>query len=227
MSSTPDPALGVDELLGTTRSLRRRLDLDAAVDLDVVDECLRLAMQTPNGSNAQRWRWIVVSAPELRAEIAAIVTDAYHQLTGTSPDDGPRPAAPPELLDDMTPAARIGVSSRWLVEVMADVPVHVIPCVARYQTPGPGLEQFHEATLWGSIFPAVWNFQLALRSRGYGTCLTTLHLVGHDRMAELLGIPPEFRQACLLPVARIRGANRFRPAPRLPLAEVVGRDGWS
>ena len=30
---------------------------------------------------------------------------------------------------------------------------------------------------FGSIFPAVWSFNLALRARGLGSVLTTLHLV--------------------------------------------------
>jgi nitroreductase len=156
-----------------------------------------------------------------------VYADAYFALTGaTRTDDEARTSTAPRVSSDMTAGERVGASTRWLVDCIAEVPVLVIPCVAPYLPAAPGHEQFLEATLWGSIFPAVWNFQLALRTRGYGTCLTTLHLVGHARVAELLGIPDVFRQACLLPVARIKGENRFGPAPRAPLAEVVGRDGW-
>ena len=89
-----------------------------------------------------------------------------------------------------------------------------------------GDESFYLATLYGSIFPAVWNFQLALRTRGYGTCITTLHLHHEAEVRELLGIPDSYVQGCLLPVARLRNADAFHAAPRRPLEEVVAVNGW-
>jgi nitroreductase len=80
--------------------------------------------------------------------------------------------------------------------------------------------------MYGSIFPAVWNFQLALRTRGYGTCITTLHLQREKDVRGLLGIPDSYVQGCLLPVARLRAGRTFRPTPRRPLDEVVAVDRW-
>jgi hypothetical protein len=87
-----------------------------------------------------------------------------------------------------------------------------------------GDESFHLATLYGSIFPAVWNFQLALHTRGYGTCVTTLHLHHEDEVRQLLGIPPTYVQGALLPVGRLRSGHPFSPAVRRPLDEVVAVD---
>ena len=101
-------------------------------------------------------------------------------------------------------------------------PGEVTPIAAQ----GEGDESFHQATLYGSIFPAVWNFQLALHTRGYGTCVTTLHLHREDEVRQLLGIPQTYVQGCLLPVGRLRAGHTFRPARRRPLDEVVARDRW-
>ena len=80
--------------------------------------------------------------------------------------------------------------------------------------------------MYGSIYPAVWNFQLALHTRGYGTCITTLHLLREVESRALLGIPDTYVQGCLLPVARLQAGTTFRPAPRKPLDEVVVVDTW-
>ncbi len=117
-------------------------------------------------------------------------------------------------------------STEWLVENMAKVPLLAIPCYQPYLPRIEGDESFHQATLYGSIFPAVWNFQLALHTRGYGTCITTLHLHREEEVRRLLGIPEPYVQGCLLPVGRLRAGHTFRPAFRRPVGEVVARDRW-
>jgi nitroreductase len=62
--------MDIEYLLTATRSARKTLDLDAPVDLADIRECLRIGLQAANGSNQQAWRWLVVSDPALRAEIA-------------------------------------------------------------------------------------------------------------------------------------------------------------
>lgn len=205
--------MDVDQLLTTTRSARRTLDLDTVVDPAELADCLRIAMQAANGSNQQSWRWLVVSDPSLRAELAALYRDAYLQRVGG------------RLIADLLPADSPGVgimsSTEWLVENMAKVPLLVIPCYEPYLPRVDGDESFYQATLYGSIFPAVWNFALALHSRGYGTCLTTLHLTHEKATRDLLGIPESYVQGCLLPVGRLRPGVTFRPATRRPLSEVA------
>ena len=74
--------------------------------------------------------------------------------------------------------------------------------------------------------PAAWSLMLALRSRGLGSAWTTLHLMFEQEAAELLGIPSDVTQTCLLPVAYFQGED-FKKAGRLPLSEVVRWEGWS
>jgi nitroreductase len=210
--------MDIDELLTATRSARKTLDLHAPVDPAEVRECLRIGLQAANGSNQQSWRWLVVADPELRVEVAARYRAAYLSRTGG------RWFGDSARLDE--PGGRILSSTEWLVEHLAEVPLLVIPCYEPYTPRVDGDESFHQATVYGSIFPAVWNLQLALRSRGYGSCITTLHLHRADEVGELLGIPSTYVQGCLLPVARLRPGVVARPAARRPVDEVVVVDHW-
>jgi len=162
-----DP-MDIDYLLTATRSARKSLDLDAPIDLGDIRDCLRIALQAANGSNSQAWRWLVIADPELRKELAGLYREAYLLRVG-----GQLVA---DLMPAGTPEHRLMSSTEWLVENMAKVPLLVIPCYQTYLPHIEGDESFQRATLYGSIFPAVWNFQLALHTRGYGTCVTTLHL---------------------------------------------------
>jgi nitroreductase len=210
--------MDIEYLLTATPSARKSLDLEAPVDLGEIRDCLRIGLQAANGSNQQSWRWLVIADPSLRAQIAELYREAYLLRVGG------------QLLADLlpagTPESRIMSSTEWLVENMAKVPLLVIPCYEPYLPRIDGDESFHQATLYGSIFPAVWNFQLALHTRGYGTCITTLHLHRETEVRRLLGIPESYTQGCLLPVGRLRAGRTFSPARRRPIDEVVARDGW-
>jgi nitroreductase len=198
-----------DRLLSTTRAVRRRLDLARPVPQALLLECVRLAQQAPTASNSQGWRWVLVDDPDLRRALAALykkAADAYLELA--------RRAIPAS--DRQT--RRVYDSAFWLVDRLAEVPVHAIPCLAGRPAEG----NLAGASFYGSIFPAVWSFQLALRSRGLGSVLTTLHLVHEREAAELLGIDyARVAQVALLPVAWTRGAE-FRPAAR-PAPESITR----
>ncbi len=210
--------MDIDGLLTTTRSARKSLDLDAPVDRETIADCLRVGMQAANGSNQQSWKWLAVIDESLRGKLAALYRDAYLERVGG------------QLIADLLPAdmpgAKIMSSTEWLVENMAKVPLLVIPCYEPYIPRTDGDESFYQATLYGSIFPAVWNFALALHARGYGTCVTTLHLAHEQAVRELLGIPETYVQGCLLPVGRLRAGVTFRPAARRPIDEVVAVDTW-
>lgn len=208
----------IEYLLTATPSARKSLDLAAPVDLGDIRECLRIGLQAANGSNAQAWRWLVVTDPVLRGKIAELYRAAYLLRVG-----GQLVA---DLMPAGTPEARVMSSTEWLVENLARVPLLVIPCYEPYLPRIEGDESFHLATLYGSIFPAVWNFQLALHTRGYGTCITTLHLHREDEIRKLLGIPQTYVQGCLLPVGRLRAGRMFSPPGRRPVDQVVARDGW-
>jgi nitroreductase len=207
--------MDIDYLLTATRSVRRLLDLDAPVDHDEIRDCLHIACQAANGTNMQTWRWVVVSDPSLRQQIAALYRASYLDQTGKS-DTGQQQFRP-------TPFGRIMASSEWLVDHLAEVPLHVIPSYEPYLGDTVS-SSFSTATIYGSIFPAVWNFQLALHTRGYGTCITTLHLGREREVGALLGIPETSVQGCLLPVGRLRPGQTFTPAPRRPVEEVAVLD---
>jgi nitroreductase len=197
----------VDKLLTTTRAVRKRLDLTRPVDLDVIRDCLQLAIQAPTGSNMQTWRWIVVRDPAVRAQLA----DLYRNLPSDRPVSRPPRTAPPAAQQE-----RVMSSSSHLMAHIHEVPVLVVPCV----------EDTGGAAGWPpSIYPAVWSFMLALRSRGLGSVITTVHLYRRAEADELLGVPDGFVQACLLPVAYFTGDD-FKPADRRPLEEITFLDHW-
>ena len=198
--------IDVDHLLTTTRAVRKRLDLDRPVPPAIVQECLGLAIQAPPGSNRQGWHWIVVTDADKRAALA----DMYRAGFGPYMDRARSGS------EGMT---RVGDSALWLAERLEQVPVHVIPCIEDY-TRGSA-----HAGVWASIYPAVWSFQLALRSRGLGSVLTTLHLPRAHDAAELLGIPDGVLQAGLVPVAYYTGDD-FKPAKRHPVEGVTSWNEW-
>jgi nitroreductase len=205
-----------DALLSTTRAVRKRLDLERAVPREVIRECLELALQAPSGSNRQGWRWLAVSDPDTRRALAGL----YRKGAGAYLEESYRAATAEGRAQD----GRVYDSARYLAEHLAEVPVHVIPCIDISHLP-PEPPRSAWAGLMGSIMPAVWSFQLALRARGLGTVLTTLHLKCEAEAAALLGIPGNVMQCGLLPVAYTLGTD-FKPARRRPLGEVLHWDRW-
>jgi len=201
----------VDELLTTTRAVRKRLDLERPVGREVILECIRLAMQAPTASNAQDWRWLVVTDADKRAAIAEIYRSVGAQYLARAADTASDPQT-----------QRVYAGALGLTETLARVPVHVIPCLDRRFD---GSTLVTAASAWASIIPAGWSFLLALRSRGLGSVWTTLHLTKEREVAELLGIPPTATQAALFPVAYTIGTD-FRPAARPPAESVTFWDSW-
>lgn len=204
----------VDRLLTTTRSVRKRLDLERPVEPEVVQECIRLAIQAPTGSNSQGWRWVVVTDAEKRLALAELYRKGGESYLESARLGGDT--------DDPT-MAKVIDSAGYLLDHIAEVPVHVIPCILGRFT--DGAPNVFAAAFYGSIFPAVWSFQLALRSRGLGSCLTSFHLAFEDEAAAILGIPDTVTQVGLLPVAYYTG-DTFGPAPRRPGEEVTYWNAW-
>jgi nitroreductase len=200
-----------DELLSTTRAVRKRLDLERPVEREVLEECLNLAQQAPTASYSQNWHFVVVTDAAKRAALGELWREvAYPYLQR---GDGPREGQ----------LARIGDAVVHLAEHIHEVPVHVIPCVlGRYE----GKSNPLVASMFGSIIPAAWSFMLAARSRGLGTVWTTFHLMHEEKAAEILGIPyHEVTQVALIPVAYTIGTD-FKPGKRKPLDSMVHWDNW-
>ena len=214
----------VDHLLSTTRAVRKRLDLGRPVEPEVIEDCLRLAIQAPTGSNSQGWRWIVVTDAEKRAGLAEIYRKGFYPYraaqTAAVETAGVPTAGVPTAAAQM---ARVADSADYLAAHLHEVPVHVIPCIGGRELAAAG--NANAAGIYGSIFPAVWSFQLALRSRGLASSLTTLHLVHEAEAAELLGIPDDYLQVALLPVAYFTGED-FKPATRKPIERLTSWNTW-
>lgn len=210
--STPFDLETVDHLLSTTRAVRKRLDFDRDVPDDVLLECIRLSQQAPTGSNMQNWRWIVVRDADTRKQLAELYRAA----------GGAYLAAAAETASEGQ-VKRVMSSANYLAEHLDEVPVHVIPCAKGRLTPDNSVGDW--SGMMGSIYPAIWSFQLALRSRGLGSCLTTLHLGKEAEAAEVLGIPEGVMQVALLPVAYTKGTD-FKPAERPPVERIVHIDRW-
>jgi len=199
-----------DQLLSTTRAVRRRLDLDRNVPDDLLLRCIELAEQAPTGGDITSRRWLVVRDPEIKKKLADLYREAggnriveraeRHRGTG-HPKQG--------VLD----------SAAHLAENLERVPVLVLATVWGVHD-GSG-----RPGLFDSVIQAAWSFCLALRSRGLGSAWTTLHLGKAKECAEVLGIPDDVTQVVLLPVAWTIGTE-FKPASRRPASEIVWFDRW-
>ncbi|MBM7517499.1 nitroreductase family protein [Nocardioides nitrophenolicus] len=227
------PFTDLNHVLTTTRAVRLRLDHERPVSLEVVGECLQLALQAPTGGAAEDWRWVVVADSEVKERLAALYLSAYeefvhaplHSAAGAESDtvqgrlggvgsDGEVSRRTRRILDGADHLAR----------TLARAPYLVVPCATRPDPAKGGAGT--SSALYGSVYPAIWQFNLALRARGLGTVITTLHLHHAAEAAALLGIPEDAVQVTLLPVAYTVGTE-FKVAARKPVAEVAYLDHWS
>ena len=209
--------LDAETLLTTTRSVRRRLDLDRPVESRLIEESLTVALQAPNGADTQAWRFVVVVDSARRRRIGEwyrTANEGFAAQVRIQAEAGDRQAQ------------RKLASSGVFWEHLGEVPVLVVACFERQDWFDPA-SAYARGSAYGSIFPAVWNFQLACRLRGLGSCLVTSQLHFAAEIAELLELPPDFEQAAMIAVAHLRGDNEFSPAPRRPLEEVLRYDRWS
>ncbi|HMM74645.1 MAG TPA: nitroreductase family protein [Gammaproteobacteria bacterium] len=216
----------VDHVLTTTRSVRQRLDLDRPVPPELIEEALQIALQAPTGANTQTWRFVIVTDAADKAKIAD-----YYRLGAAAYVEGRTGLSRTGVTmmreyatDDLRQQQREAVirSGGYLMEQLQRVPVMIVPCIeGRFEHE----DVFVQASMWGSILPATWSLMLALRSRRLASAWTTLHLQYEKEVAELLGIPPHYTQAALLPVAWLTGGD-LKPAKRLPVEEVTAWGRW-
>lgn len=210
-------SLTADEVLSTTRAVRRRLDLSRPVEQAVVEECLSLAQQAPRASNIESRAFVVVTDGDRRAGLAALWRRGMERYLNRVAPGVSVPAEP------RTSQERMLAGVLYLGEHLHEVPIHVIPCVSGRLD---GLSARDQSGRWGSIAPATWSFMLAARARGLGTCWTTFHLGFEREAAEILGIPyEEVTQTALVPLAYTIGAD-FKPAHREPLSAIAHWNGW-
>ncbi len=222
--------LGLDELLTTTRSVRKRLDFSKPVERETIQQCIEIAIQAPTPSNLQNWHFVVVTEVEKRRALADLYRkgrEIYVTLPSATPNleyEDPKRNRMQEKIEE---------SAQYLNMYFQEAPVHVIPCIEGRTDSSKQAEGWGDtpnillqSAQWGSIAPATWNFMLAARARGLGTCWTSLHLFFEEQAAEIIGIPyDKIMQACLMPVAYTKGTD-FKLGKRDPIDSVIHWDSW-
>lgn len=207
-----------DELLTTTRAVRKRLDLRRPVDRSLVEECIEIAVQAPSGSNRQAWQWVLVDDPGMKRSLADIYGEVFDEYMSSpasaSYGDGDPRAARRDAVAD---------SARYLRDHFHEVPVLLLPYhEGRADTLAPA----SQAGYWGSIIPAVWSFMLALRARALGSAWTTMTCRKEQDVAALLGVDhAQYTQVGMFPVAYTIGTE-FKPAPRIDTSRLVHWNRW-
>ena len=223
--SHPQLDLSPDQLLSTTRAVRKRLDFDRDVPMDVIKECLTQGVQAPSGSNSQTWQFVFVTDPDKRAKLGEYYAQAFsiyrdmpqaiHHLHKESGDNSL-----------MASQERSTSSAEYLAANMGKAPVLMIPCVYGRADSPETVSNMAGASIYGSIIPAAWSFMLAARARGIGTAWTTLHLMHEKAIADLLGIPfDEVSQVAMIPIAYTKGTD-FKPAYRPDVSEIMHVNEW-
>jgi nitroreductase len=205
-----------DELLTTTRAVRKRLDLARTVERDIVEECIEIALQAPSGSNRQAWQWVPVDDPHTKSRLADLyreVFDAYE----------PRSAGYVEGDTRADRRSAVTASSVHLRDHLHEVPVLL---VVFQEGRVEDLPLGSQPGFWGSVVPAIWSFMLALRARGLGSTWTTMTCRRSIEVAELLGVPHDaYTQIGMFPVAYTIGTD-FKPAARLDPSSVIHWNSW-
>jgi nitroreductase len=193
----------VDRVLRTTRSVRRRIDFERPIEPEVIEQCIEIATQAPTGINAENWRFLVVTSPEKKAELAELYRSAYLTLS----DARGIPLKP---------------AQRALAERLHEMPALILVCAEGRATESSAPMQ---VGFYGSILPAAWSLMLALRARGIGSTWTSLLVFHEEEVARILEIPQEISQTVMLPVGYMSGAV-LKPAARKPAREVTYWDRW-
>jgi nitroreductase len=209
----------VDHLLTTTRSVRKRLDFSRPVEPELIEKCIDIAFQSPTGSNMQGWRVMVITDPEKRKKIAEYYREGF---AAYSAPDSPFRQEIPEGDLRASQQDRVIDSATYLADHLHEAPVFVLFLIEGRMEDGPVVAQ---ASMYGSFLPAAWSFMLAARARGLGSAWTTIHIFYEKQVSELLGIPPEFTQGVLLPVAYYTGDD-FKPAKRIDPRTLTSWETW-
>ncbi|WP_405164594.1 nitroreductase family protein [Nocardia sp. NBC_01499] len=200
--------MDIDTLLTTTRSVRRKLDLDRPVEPEVLAECLRIAQQAPiAGVFVEEFRWLVVDDQQAKDQLAQLIRSAGEKSQ----------AAYGHLV---TPSTL--TSGRHLLAVLERIPVYVVACLRGR----PAGDNGALTAFYGSAYPAVWSLQLALRARGLGSTIVGYHLGEHEsEAAQILGIPTDVTQVAMLAIGYTT-TTTFRTATRPPLQEITYYNRW-
>ncbi len=180
-----------------------------------IEEIIRYATHAPSGSNAQGWRFIVVTDAEKKREIGGLYNAAVKRYLDVG-NTAPQPHQTREEWEALKKAVR------WQGEHLHEAPAIIFPCL-RNSRRGLG----HPAGARGlgaSIYPAVQNLLLACRAKGIGATLTTLHFTDEAEVVRILGLPEDAATFALIPIGYPMG--KFGPTKRVAVSEVIGWERW-
>jgi nitroreductase len=196
------------EIIRTTRSMRR-LKPDAVPPV-LIRQILEAGTCAPSGGNMQSWRFMVITDPAVKANVAQWYRRGWHEIVGPRYREGaPAPGSSRDRFDRMLAAAE------HLADHLQDAPAWIVPCL---------VGGTHSRTSGSSIYPAVQNMLLAARALGLGATLTTLYLLFEKDAEAALGLPPDAHSYAIVPIGYPLG--NFGPVARVPLQDVVFGDKW-
>jgi nitroreductase len=204
--------MDVYEAQYTTRAMRRvRPDpIPPGIQAQIMDAAIR----APSGGNSQSWRFLLIDDPDVKARLGPLYRDAIAKLWQTvyagrldqargHPDD-------PESVSML----KVAASTQHLADHFEQVPLFLL-AFSRGDSSG------------GSIFPAVWNAQLAARAQGVGSALTSVLGIFHGPEAmAILGVPEGKGWELNCCVSFGYPTGRWGVAPRRPVPEVTYRNAW-
>lgn len=191
-----------DHLLRTTRSVRRKLDLERPVPYQVLEDCINVAIQAPVSMAGENWRFLIISDQALKASLAEIYSEVLHDLS-------------------LERGVDIKPTHQALLKNLPNMPCMIL--IFAMGEPQDSVPQ--QVAFYGSILPAAWSLMLALRARGLGTTWTTLLSARQSDVADLLDIPDKVTHTVMLPVAYTKDAN-LKPAARRSAKEVTYHNRW-
>jgi nitroreductase len=213
--------LGAEELLTTTRAVRKRLDFSRPVPRELLRECVAVALQAPSGSNRWPLEFVIVTEEERRRALGDAYRDAFAAYRESSGYIGKVDKGERSLNDQQQ---RTAESAEHLAANFHRAPAIVLAC-SRGRV--DGLPAFRAINLAASVHPGMWSFMLAARLRGLGTCWTSVSLIDEARTAEIVGVPHDEVTICAItPVAYMRG-DGFKPAPRPDPDDVIHWEVWT
>ena len=201
-----------DDILATTRSVRRRIDFDRPVPPEVLLECIDIAVQAPTGVGPETWRFVVITDDDKKRSIAELYRQAFDDYMRTRFEELKNSGDAP---DELSP------NYRYLADNLQNFPALILVC----REGRPPQEHTRQVAFYGSILPAAWSLMLALRTRGLGATWTTLLSSYEKQAAEILEMPSYITSTVLLPIGYMNGA-KLKRATRTAARRVTYWDKW-
>ena len=203
--------MDIREALYTTRAMHR-VKPDP-IPMDVQARIMDAAVRAPSGGNTQNWRFLLVDDPEVKAKLGPIYRQAMSVLWGSYYKDRIDAAHDAPELEESKSMLRVQKSAQWLADNFEMVPLYMFG-FAQHDPSG------------SSVYPALWNAQLAARAEGVGTSLTQVLVFHNDEVLDILGVPKDEGWNMLGCVSLGYPTGKWGVATRQPAHDVSFRNQW-